>query len=370
MRNRTRKAAFAGLAIASVGVLLAGCSAAPEEEEGGEAATSDFLPCMVSDTGGFDDRSFNQLGFEGLQDGAEAVGSEYTEVESTSDADYGPNIDNLIAQDCNLVVTVGFNLAAATVEGATANPDVNWSIIDDTADLDFDGATDAENIKPIVFDTAQAAFLAGYASASYSTSGIVGTYGGQNFPTVSVFMDGFAQGVDYHNEQNGTDVSVLGWDREAADGTFIGTFEAGTESLSAATNLIDQGADVIFPVGGPIYQSAGQAITDANAANPDAGIVLIGADADLFESDPTFEDLYFTSVLKGMKVAVAEVVEGAGNDEFDNTPYLGTLENEGVGIAPFHNYEDQVADTLQGELDEITASIISGDIVVESYLAE
>lgn len=356
------------LATVSAGVMLAGCAAAPEENTDA-ATTSDFFPCMVSDTGGFDDKSFNQLGFEGLQDGAAALGADYQEVQSDTDADYKPNIDSLIGQDCNIIVTVGFNLSAATIEAAQANPDVEFSIIDDTADGDFDGTTDADNIKPIIFDTSQAAFLAGYASASYSKTGIVGTYGGMNFPTVSVFMDGFAQGVDYHNTEKGTDVKVLGWDRAAQDGTFIGEFEAGTKSLAAANNLINQGADVIFPVGGPIYESAGEAINDAMAADSSKSISLIGADADLFESDPRFSDIYLTSVLKGMKVAVAEVVETAGNDEFDNTPFLGNLENDGVGIAPFHDFEGEVADTLQGELDTIKASIIDGTIVVESYLA-
>lgn len=371
LRNPTRRTVYSGLAIAAVSILLAGCAAAPEEgtDNGAAEPASDFLPCMVSDTGGFDDKSFNQLGFEGLQAGAEAVGSEYTEVESSTDADYAPNLDNLAAEGCDLIVTVGFNLAAATVEAAKANPDLNYSIIDDVADTDFDGTTDAENIKPIVFDTAQAAFLAGYAAASWSKSGIVGTFGGMNFPTVSVFMDGFAQGVAHHNEQKGTDVKVLGWDTAAQDGTFIGGFAPGTDALAAANNLIDQGADVLLPVGGPIYQSAGEAINAAMAANPDNKIAMIGVDADLYESDPTYKALYLTSILKGIDVAVADVVEAAGSDSFDNTPFLGTLENDAVGIAPFHDYEGEVADTLQAELDEIKAGIIAGDIMVKSYLA-
>jgi len=371
LRKPTRRTAYSGLAIAAVGILLAGCAAAPEDtaDNGAAEPTSDFLPCMVSDTGGFDDKSFNQLGFEGLQAGAEAVGSEYTEVESSTDADYAPNLDNLAAEGCNLIVTVGFNLAAATVEAANANPEINYSIIDDVADTDFDGTTDAENIKPIVFDTAQAAFLAGYAAASWTTSGIVGTFGGMNFPTVSVFMDGFAQGVAYHNEQKGTDVKVLGWDTAAQDGTFIGGFEPGTDALAAANNLIDQGADVLLPVGGPIYQSAGEAINAAMAANPDRKLAMIGVDADLYESDPTYSAQYLTSILKGIDVAVADVVEASGNDNFDNTPFLGTLENDAVGIAPFHDFEGEVADTLQAELDEIKAGIIAGEITVASYLA-
>lgn len=355
--------------VGAAALFLTGCapapagSGAPSPGAGGSAAAGDVQPCMVSDTGGFDDNSFNELGKNGLDAGAAAIGVEGIAVQSDTDADYAPNIDNLISQGCNLIFTVGFNLSAATVEAALANPDVNFAIIDDAADNDFNGETDAPNIKPILYDTSQAAFLAGYAAASVSKSGIVGTYGGMNFPTVSIFMDGFAQGVDYYNSEKGTAVQVLGWDREAQDGTFIGVFAPGTESLTAAQNLIDQGADVILPVGGPIYQSAAEAIADSGKE-----IALIGVDADLFETDPNYQDQYLTSILKGMQVAVSDVIELTAASGFDNTPYLGNLENDGVGIAPFHNWESKVSPDLQGELDTIRAGIIAGDIEVTSYL--
>jgi basic membrane protein A len=357
---------MAGLAtIGAAALVLSGCASAPKASDDSSAsAGSKIYPCMVSDLGGFDDKSFNQLGKEGLEAGAKKVGAKSNAVQSDTDADYAPNIDGLVADDCSLIVTVGFNLSAATVEAATANPDVDFAIIDDAADNDFDGKTDAPNIKPILFDTSQAAFMAGYAAASYTKSKIVGTYGGMNFPTVSIFMDGFAQGVDYWNTQKKDTVKVLGWDEAAQDGTFIGKFEAGTDSLAAANNLIDQGADVILPVGGPIYQSAGEAI---QASGKD--IALIGCDADLFNTDPKYKDLYLTSILKDMKTATSDVVTTSAGSGFDPTPYLGDLKNKGVGVAPFHNLEKKVPSTLQGELDKIQASIISGDLKVKSYLA-
>jgi basic membrane protein A len=359
--NTSRKAVFGGLAlVGSSALLLAGCAAPPEETDGGgnAAADSDFTPCIVSDFGGFDDKSFNQISLQGVIDGAEELGVDYTDVESNTEADYAPNLQNLVAEDCGIIVSVGFALAAATVETATANPDVSFAIIDDAADGDFDGEADAPNIKPILFDTAGAAFLAGYAAASYTETGIVGTYGGQEYPTVTIFMDGFKQGVDYHNEQKGTDVQVR-------DGGFIGSFDAGTDSRNAAQGLIDQNVDVLLPVGGPIYQSAAEAIRDSGK-----DIVLVGTDADLYETDETNADLVLTSILKNMALPTAEVVVATEAGDFDGAPYIGTLENDGVGIAPFHDYEGEVAAELQGELDDITASIIAGDIEVESYLAE
>jgi basic membrane protein A len=360
----TKKAALSGLSLLGAAVLLAACSAAPEESGESGAAAPDFQPCMVSDAGGFDDKSFNQSGFEGATAAADELGVELTAVQSDAETDYAPNIANLVDQGCDLIVTVGFALSAATVESALANPDINYVIIDDAADNDFDGATDAENIKPLLFDTAQAAFLAGYAAAAYSQTGVVGTFGGMNFPTVSIFMDGFAQGVEYHNTEKGTDVKVLGWDRAAQDGEFTGGFEANDIAKQKAEALIAQDVDVLLPVGGPIYQSAAAAIREAGRE-----IAMVGVDADFTVTDPSVADLMLTSILKGIAVGTEEAVLAAGNDAFDNSPFIGTLENEGVGIAPFHDFEDKVPAELQGELDDLMAAIIAGDIQVESYLA-
>ncbi len=363
----TRKRLLGGLVAASMLVALAGCASAPEEtapEETAGAAVEGFKPCMVSDAGGFDDKSFNQLGFEGLTRASEALGVEPVTVQSDSEADFAPNLTSLVNQNCTLIITVGFALAAAAGESAAANPDINYVSIDDVVDTDFDGQTDSPNIKPIVFDTAQAAFLAGYASASFSTAKKVGTFGGMNFPTVSIFMDGFAQGVEHWNAEKGDTVEVLGWNRETQDGVFTGGFTANQDAINAAQGLVDQGVDVLLPVGGPIYQSAASVIRDSGRE-----IALLGVDADVFETDPTVGDLLLTSIRKLIDVGVEDAVLAAGADEFDATPFVGTLENGGVGLAPFHDFADRVAPELQGELDAITAGIIDGSITVESYLA-
>ena len=316
---------------------------------------------MVSDAGGFDDKSFNQLGKEGLDEASDALGVTPIAIESADEAAYVPNVENLVAEGCNLIVTVGFLLSEATLAGAAANPDVNFAIIDDGLDANFDGVVDVENGKPIVFDTAQAAFLAGYAAASYSKSGIVGTFGGMQIPPVTIFMDGFADGVAYYNDQKSAAVKVLGWDVATQTGSFTGGFAAGTEALGAAQSLIDQGADVILPVGGPIFLSAGKAIRSSGK-----DITLVGVDADVFETTPDLSDLFLTSILKGIKVGVADVVTNAAKGTFDNSPYVGTLENGGVGIAPFHDFESKVSADLASELEAIMAGIIDGSITVES----
>jgi basic membrane protein A and related proteins len=360
LRKFTRTVARGGAVALGAALLLTGCAAAPEAPNASEsdaaAPVVDIQPCIVSDEGGFDDRSFNQLGAEGLRAAAEDLGVEGIEVESASPSDYAPNLDSVIAEGCNMVVSVGFSLAEATGAAAAANPDINFAIIDDNS-------ITADNVQPIVYDTAQAAFLAGYAAASYSESGIIATWGGIQIPPVTIFMDGFVQGAEYYNEQKGADVQILGWDVAAQTGSFTGGFAAGVEAKSMAETFIGQGADVLMPVGGPIFLSAVEAIRDQGA---DSGISMIGVDADLVETSPDNADIFLTSVLKGMSTGVQTVVEQAAAGEFSNEPYVGTLENDGVGLAPFHEFEGAVDPALAGELDDIKAAIIAGEITVES----
>ncbi len=276
---------------------------------------------------------------------------------------------------CNLIVTVGFNLSQATVAAAKAHPDIDFAIIDDAADNEGatgadgkptgDGKTDAPNIKPILFDTAQAAFLAGYAAASYTKTGVLGTFAGIPYPTVTIFMDGFDQGMDYYNQQNGTSVKLVGYNPDNPDATLAtGAFTADDNAKKVAQTLIDQNADVILPVGGPIFQSAGAAIKESGK-----DIVMIGCDADVYDTFPTYDDIYFTSILKDMKQAVDDVVTSAAKGTMDFKPYIGTLKNKGVGIAPFHEFDSKVDAKVKSDLTDISSKIASGDITVKSYLS-
>ena len=354
-----RGALVGTIAISATALLLTGCGEAPPATGGSEAGTqnpaaADFLGCIVSDSGGFDDQSFNQSSYEGMKKSVADLGIKMKEAQSSSTADFAPNLAQMASAGCNLTVTVGFLLADATKEAAKNNPELHYAIIDDNS-------IEAPNVKPVVYDTAQAAFLAGYVSASVSKTGKVGTFGGINIPTVTIFMDGFADGVKYFNDQKGKDVKVLGWDVATQNGNFTGGFAAGTAAKQAAQGLIDQNADVILPVGGPIYQSAAEAIRDSKK-----GIVLIGVDADQTQTDTKNADLFLTSIMKGMKPGVEAVTTDAAGGKFENSPFIGTLKNEGVAVAPFHDYASKVDPALQGELDAIKAGIIDGSIKVES----
>lgn len=363
MTISTKKRALAALMATGVAVALAGCGAAPEDSSGGDAGGEaiDFLPCIVSDAGGFDDKSFNQLSYEGVVQAADELGVDYKNVESNSETDFAPNLESLVSQGCNAIVSVGFALSAATVDSALANPEIDYILVDDAADNDFDGEKDAENVKPLLYDTAEAAFLAGYLSAGYSETGKVGTFGGMEFPTVTIFMDGFKQGVDHYNTENGTAVEVVGWN--GSTGSFTGGFEAGPEAKSVAQNIVDQGVDVLLPVGGPIYQSALQVIKESGR-----DIALIGVDADLYVTDPSTAEYVLTSILKDMKLSTYEATMSSADGAFDAEAYIGTLENGGVGIASLHDFEDRVDPALWTAVQDLQQQIIDGDVTVTSYL--
>ncbi|MFM6975210.1 MAG: BMP family protein [Agromyces sp.] len=356
---RTRKAAFSGLALVASATLLAGCASAPSSSTATTAI--DFKPCMVSDSGGFNDKSFNQLGYEGLQAAAKELGVTPITVESNAETDFAPNLQSLADQGCDLIVSVGFLLSAPTVEAAKANPDIEYVLIDDAADNDFDGTRDAPNIEPLLFNTAQAAFLAGYAAASSTQSGIVGTFGGINIPPVSIFMDGFKQGVDFYNTENSKSVKLLGWDGK--DGSFTGGFEANDGARQIAQSIIDQGADIILPVGGPIYQSAAAAIEGSGKE-----IALLGVDADITQTDPSVASIVMTSILKNINVAVHDSVVAASKGTFSSDPYVATLDNGGVGLAGLTNFSSWIPQDLQSKLDDLKAKIISGEVKVTSFL--
>ncbi|WP_030143485.1 BMP family lipoprotein [Mycetocola saprophilus] len=354
MTISVRKAAAAGIAGLGVIALLAGCGQAPTKPAEGGAADSKFLPCIVSDSGGFDDKSFNQSSYEGLVEAAKKLGVKPKEVQSDKDDDYAPNMTSLVDQNCSIIFSVGFKLSDATKVAATANPKIHFVTLDDNQ-------VDLPNVKHMIYDTAEASFLAGYTAASYSKTGVVGTFGGMQLPTVTIFMDGFADGVKYFNEQKGKDVQVRGWNVDTQNGSFTGDFAANDTAKQVAAGLIEQNVDVIMPVGGPVFQSAITAIKDSKK-----DVAMIGVDADLYETAPADKDLYLTSVLKQMKSGTNDIVTQAGKGKFDATAYIGTLENNGVGLAPFHDFESKVDPKLQDELDTIKKGIIDGSIVVKS----
>lgn len=348
------------LAVSAVAVLaLSACGEAPDETAASGGAQGDFLGCMVTDQGGIDDRSFNASAWAGLQAAAASEGlADPKYVTSKSESDYTPNVNSLVAEDCGIIVTVGFSLGDATKTAANDNPDEKFAIVDENPTND--GAP-IDNVKPLLFNTAEAAYLGGYLAAGMTETGTVATFGGIKLPTVAVFMDGFADGIDKYNADNGTDVKLLGWDKAKQDGSFAGKFDSPTDGKNLAKNLIQQGADIIMPVAG------GTGLGAAAAAQESGGKVsVIWVDQDGYESASQYKDVFLTTVEKNIANSVEASTIETVKGEFNNTPYIGTLANDGVGLAPYHDFESKVPAELTAKIEELKAQIIDGTIVVES----
>ena len=342
-----RKQTFKGLAVGLVAVLgLAACGSDDASTDATAAvAAPTGLACEVTDIGGVDDKGFNQIAYAGLQQAEAELGVAIDLLESASDADYAPNLQSFVDKGCNVIVTVGFLLADATKAAAEANPGVQFAIVDSN--------TSAPNVQGLTFATDQPSFLAGYMAAATTQTGIVGTFGGINIPPVAIFMQGFAKGVEYYNAQKGASVKVLGWDMAKQDGTFAGNFQNLDDGKNIAKSQADEGADIIFPVAGPVGLGA-----SAYAMESGGKVKIIGVDVDMTQSNPEQAEVYVASVLKKIDAAVLQAVKDALAGQGGGTDYLGTLSNGGVGVA----ITSTVTPELQAELDAITTGIIDGSI--------
>jgi basic membrane protein A len=323
------------------------------------AAGAGIKACEVTDVGGVDDKGFNQKAYKGVTDAADQLGVEAAVLESQAETDYATNIQSFIDQGCSIIVTVGFLLGDATKEAANANPDIPFSIVDYAY---ADGDITNNNVLGQVFNTDEAAYLAGYLAAGMSKTGTVGTFGGINIPPVTIFMDGFYRGVQKYNADNGASVEVLGWDPATQKGLFTENFESLDDGRTFAQNLVDEGADIVMPVAGPV--GLGSAAL-ANELGTDT-LMIIGVDSDQYDSDPANQSVYLTSVLKNMDVTTFNAIQSVVDGTFVGGVTVGTLENGGVGLAPYHDFDSAVPQELKDQIDTIRNGIIDGSVDVTS----
>ncbi|TQL35477.1 nucleoside-binding protein [Salinispora arenicola] len=349
-----------GMRIASVfavgGLVLAAaaCGEAPEDNNAGSEGDK-FSACMVTDVGGIDDKSFNTSAWKGLEAArAENKDIDIKYVASKAEADYEPNLTQYVNQDCDFILAVGGLMGDATSKIAAANPDQQFGIVD--------AKLPESNVYPMQFDTAQAGFLAGYLAAGLSETGKVGTYGGLKIPPVTIFMDGYADGVAHYNEAKGTKVQVLGWDKASQNGSFTNDFVKQDEGKKVSDALVAQGADIIMPVAG------GAGLGTTGAASASGGKYnTIWVDVDGCESTPDCAAI-ITTVVKNIPGAVEEaVLKAAAGEKLEANPgFTGTLANEGVALAPYHEFDSKVPAELKAEVDKLKADIAAGMIKVES----
>jgi basic membrane protein A and related proteins len=206
--------------------------------------------------------------------------------------------------------------------------------------------------------------LAGYLAAGFSKSGIIGTYGGQQFPGVTRFMDGYYAGIAYYNKAKGTTVKLLGWDAAKQTGTFVGGSNPWGDSPKGeqlAKTFVDQGADIVGPVAGSTGNGSIKYMLSVNKW-------AIGVDTDQSISLSQYAAAILTSAQKVIDAAVIDTIKANAGGAKGGTNYEGTLANKGVTMAPLHNFASTVPAALQAEVQALSDQIASGAVKVSDYL--
>jgi basic membrane protein A and related proteins len=353
-------------AVGAASLLFAGCSKPADSSNASDGSSSpssgttdtaggSLKACMVLDTGGVDDHSFNQSSWAGLQAANKANPNiKISYVPSSSQNDYTPNLTAETNKGCDTVIAVGGLMTDAVTKIAKKNPDQQYAQID--------SSSSGDNVYGLQYNTAQGGFLGGYLAAGMSKTGKVATYGGLNIPPVTIYMDGFWEGVQYYNQKHSTNVKVLGWnEKNQKGGTFANSFTDANKGKQITQQFQQQGADIVFPVAG------GTGIGSAAAAQSSGGnLSVIWVDTDGCVSVPQYCKYFLTSVTKNLTGSVQQYAEQAASGTFPTGNYIGTLQNNGTGLAPFHDFESKVPSTLQSELDQVKKDIISGKLNIQS----
>jgi basic membrane protein A len=325
------------------------------------SASSSFKACVVTDTGGINDKSFNASAYAGAKDAAKVdknIVPSY--LSSTSSSDYVPNINKFISQGCGIIVTVGFLMDAATLAAGNAHASQKFAIVDDAP-----VGLKHHNVLALQYETDQAGFLGGILAAGMSKTGSVATYGGEQFPSVTLYMNGFVAGVRYYDKTYHAKVKVLGWTPAKGScslstcngkGTFVGNFTDQTAGKTDTANFFAEGADIVFPVAGSVGLGSIVAAKQAGA-----GHSVMWVDSNGCVSDAADCKWFVGTVAKGVEPSVEAAILSAAQGTFKGGSYVGTLKNNGTQL----EYGGiMVPASLKSKIAKAKAGIIAGMISV------
>ena len=359
-----KKRILALLLIAVLAISLVGCGGGktPANDTGKEANetektddneesadVSDIKVAMVTDAGGVHDQSFNQSAWEGLELAKEELGVKVSYVESKKAADFAPNFETLLDDENNLIWGVGFMLADALHEAAEANPDVNYAIVD----FDFEGPGNEElfpegtpdNVMGLVFKAEESSFLVGYIAGLMTETNQVGFIGGVPGEVIGGFDYGFQSGVQFAANELGKEIIVKSQYAEA--------FDDATKGKAIATNMYQQGADIIFHASG----DTGNGVIEA-AKEQDKWV--IGVDMDQNHLAP---EHVLTSAMKQVNQGVLDMVKDFVDGKFagGTAKHLGLAEGA-VGIAP--SSDKNVPAEILEKVSDLEKRIVDGEFEV------
>ena len=353
IRRLTTVLGAATLALGTLTVGIAGVGSA--------GAVSKFKACVVTDTGGINDKSFNASAYKGALDAvAKDKNIKASYLSSTSAADYVPNINSFISQKCGIIVTVGFLMDAATAAASKAHPTQKFAIVDDAPAVKKN-----DQLLSLQYETDQAGFLGGMLAAGSTKTGAVATYGGQPFPSVTLYMNGFVAGVRYYDHKYGTAVKALGWTPAAGacnlgkcngTGTFVGNFTDQAAGKTDTANFFAQGADIVFPVAGSVGLGSVAAAKQAGV-----GHSVMWVDSNGCVSDKADCSWFIGTVTKGVEPSVMAAILSAAKGTFKPGTYVGTLKNNGTSLT----YGGlTIPSALKAKIAAAKAGIIAGTISV------
>ncbi|WP_338592870.1 BMP family ABC transporter substrate-binding protein [Paenibacillus sp. Y5S-9] len=330
----------------AVSVMLAGCGSKPKEETnaGGDTggtsteAKSDLKIGMVTDVGGVNDKSFNQSAWEALQATETETGAAVKYLQSKSDEEYIPNLNEFVKGGYDLTWGIGFQLADAIKTVAEQNPDAKLAIID--------SVVDAPNVKSVTFAEEEGSYLVGVVAGLTTKSNKIGFVGGMESPLIKKFEVGFREGVKAVNP----DAQFIS--------NYTGAFDKPDLGKAAAATLYNEGVDIIFHASG----ATGNGVFNEASARKKQGqdVWVIGVDKD--QSLEFGDEITLTSMIKKVDEAVKRVNKEVVDGTFAGGSENLTLKENGVGIADTST-ANVSADTL-AKVEEYKEKIISGEIKV------
>ena len=351
-----RKFGLAMSLVLAAGTLLGACGTdkAKNNENTGSTAGSNednFTIAMITDTNGVDDKSFNQSAWKGIQEyGAEnnleKGDGGYDYLQSTSDADFEPNLNRLVRRDFDLVYGIGFLLKDAIETIADQQPESMFALVDEIADR--------PNVVSIMFKEQEGAFLAGATAALMTKSNKVGFIGGMEIPVTERFQAGFEAGVEAVNP----DITV--------DVKYTGAFDKAELGKATANLMYSSGVDIIFHAAGGTGNGVFSEAKERKTADKDAYVWVIGVDSDQYdEGQVGDENVTMTSMLKRVDIAVKNVAELARDGQFPGGEVKTYgLADEGMDLT---DSRGAIPEDVLAQIDEYKQKIAAGEIEVPEY---
>jgi basic membrane protein A and related proteins len=322
-----------GVALLILSLVLAACGGA---EEAGKV-------CAVLDTGGENDRSFNEFTLKGARDAAAEEGLQFAHIVSEAETDYDKNIENFVNEGCGLIITVGFLMGDSTEAAAIANPDVHFAIVDYDYFPPERYENELSNVTSLMFAEDEVGYLAGVLAGCMSQTGVIGSVSGMEIPPVVKFVTGYQTAARTQNPN----IETLN--------VYIPDFNDPATGKQAGQQMISSGADIIFGVGGNTGNGG-------LLAAHESGLYGIGVDVDQYFTYPEVQSSLLTSAAKNMDVAAADAVRAFNAGTLEGGVRLGTVGNEGIGLAPFHDLEGAIPDSCKAAVEEARQGLANGTV--------